>query len=145
MQRLRAACGGAHITAKRIMGLTLDDLKKVGVSQRKAETIRTFACTVEDNTIHLGSFTKMSDEDILTTLTAVKGIGPWTAEMFLIFALGRQDVFPLHDSAIKSVISELYRVDTSKPDILRDISNRWRPFRSVACWYLYRYKNAKNG
>jgi adenine-specific DNA-methyltransferase len=145
MRRLRAACGGAHITAKRIMALTLDDLKKVGVSQRKAETIRTFACAVEDNTIHLGSFTKMSDEDILSTLTAVKGIGPWTAEMFLIFALGRQDVFPLHDSALKSVISELYRVDTSKPDILRDISNRWRPFRSVACWYLYRYKNAKHG
>ena len=115
------------------------------MSQRKAETIRAFASTVEKDTIRLSAFAGMSDEEIQRALTAVKGIGPWTAEMFLIFAMGRQDVFPIHDNALNSVISKLYRVDTSKQELLRDISNRWRPYRSVACWYLYKYKNLQGG
>ena len=145
LRRVRATCGGERITAKRIIALSLGDLKKAGVSQRKAETIRAFASAVEKGEIRLGAFAKMSDANILRALTAMKGIGPWTAEMFLIFAMGRQDVFSIHDNALSNVISELYRVDASKPDILRDISNRWRPYRSVACWYLYKYKNDKNG
>ena len=145
VRRLRAVCGGGRITAKHISALSLNDLRKAGMSQRKAETIRAFASTVEKDTIRLSAFAGMSDEEIQRALTAVKGIGPWTAEMFLIFAMGRQDVFPIHDNALNSVISKLYRVDTSKQELLRDISNRWRPYRSVACWYLYKYKNLQGG
>lgn len=145
LSRLRRVCGGGGFTSKRICSLSLDDLRKAGVSQRKAETILAFASAVNEGSIRLSAFSKMSDDDIYSTLTAVKGIGPWTAEMFLIFAMGRQDLFPTHDTAIGSVIQELYRVDTAKPDVLRDISNRWRPYRSVACWYLYKYKNERSG
>lgn len=145
LKKLRAICGGGRITHSRVLSLTVKDLRHAGVSQRKAETIRAFAKAVEANAIRLGQFPTMSDEDITTALTGVKGIGPWTAEMFLIFAMGRQDVFPVHDVALQSVIEELYGVDSTKPEMIRDVSNRWRPYRSIACWYLYKYKNSKTG
>ena len=113
------------------------------MSRRKAETIQTFAHAVENGSIRLKMFDTMKDDAIHATLTSVKGIGSWTADIFLIFAMGRPDVIPIHDTALNGVISELYRLDASNPDILRDISNRWRPYRSAACWYLYKYKNAK--
>jgi DNA-3-methyladenine glycosylase II len=91
--------------------------------------------------IRLNTFSKKTDEEIQEELMTVKGIGPWTAEMFLIFAMARPDVFSLHDGALKSVIGELHKVDADKQDNLIRISERWRPYRSVACWYLYKHKN----
>ena len=145
LKRLKVVCGGGRITAKRILGLSLEELKTVGLSRRKAETIQAFARAVEENVIRLNAFLKMSDEDIQNALTSVKGIGPWTVEMLLIFAMARPDVFSLHDGALKSVIGELYKVDTARQDVLLEVSNKWRPYRSIACWYLYKQKNSSDG
>jgi len=144
LRRLQLACGGGLLTPKCILSMPIADLKKCGISGRKAKTIRAFGKALTNGTVTLSSFEKMSNEKIYEALTAFKGIGPWTAEMFLIFAMGRHDVFPMHDTALNGVIRELYRVDTTKPKVLQDLSNRWRPYRSVACWYLYKYKNAKS-
>lgn len=144
-KKLKVICGGGRITHGRVLSLAVKDLRKAGVSRRKAETIHALAKTVEENAIRLSQFTTMSDEDIARALMGVKGIGPWTAEMVLIFAMGRRDVFPAHDVALQSTIKELYGVDASKPETIRDVSNRWRPYRSIACWYLYKHKNSKTG
>lgn len=143
LKRLRAVCGGGRISHKRILALSLEALRSVGMSQRKAETIQAYARAIEEGVIRLNTFSKKTDEEIQEELMTVKGIGPWTAEMFLIFAMARPDVFSLYDGALKSVIGELYKVDADKPDNLIKISDRWRPYRSVACWYLYKHKNDK--
>jgi DNA-3-methyladenine glycosylase II len=78
----------------------------------------------------------MTDEEVITTLTQIRGVGKWTAEMILIFTLGRPDVFSLGDLGIRNAITKLYGI-TDKEKML-ELSKRWIPYRSTACWYLWR-------
>ena len=81
----------------------------------------------------------MTDDEVITALTQVKGIGRWTAEMFLIFRLQRPDVFPVGDLGIVNAIQKAYRLRKKPtPDRMRRLAEAWRPHRSVACWYLWR-------
>jgi DNA-3-methyladenine glycosylase II len=81
----------------------------------------------------------MPDEDVIVALTQIKGIGRWTAEMFLIFRLQRPDVLPIGDLGIVNAIQKAYRLRRKPtPDRLRKLGEAWRPYRSVACWYLWR-------
>jgi len=94
---------------------------------------------VEQGKINLELLSTMSDEEVIAELTLVKGIGRWTAEMFLIFCLGRPDILPLTDLGIRKAVHELYSLpELPKPVELLAISQPWRPYRTVASWYLWK-------
>ena len=92
-----------------------------------------------ENRLPLESLQTQSDEEVFRTLTEVKGIGPWTAEVFLMFRLGRMDVFPADDLGLIKAVQRMYRL-RKRPsrDRLMKIAEPWRPYRSVAAWYLWR-------
>ena len=82
---------------------------------------------------------RLSDEDVIETLTTVKGIGRWTAEIFLMFRLGRLDVLPVDDYGVRKAMQRAYRMRAlPKPDRMRRVAEPWRPYRTAACWYLWR-------
>ena len=115
-------------------------LRKVGLSQSKEHTIRGLATGVKNGTIpdreHLQS---LNDEEIIQSLTIHRGIGPWTVQMFLIFHLGRPDVWPVTDLGIRRGYKIVYRLEAlPKPSELTVSGDSWKPFRSVASWYLWR-------
>jgi DNA-3-methyladenine glycosylase II len=109
-------------------------LRRLGLSQTKAGTLREVARLAD-----VGAFDdldSLSDDDVSGRLTAIKGIGPWTAHMVLMFALGRPDVWPVGDVGIQRAARELY--DADGRDALENLGERFRPYRSHAAWYLWR-------
>jgi len=129
--------------------LNLDDsvLRKVGLSFQKIKYLRGLAQWVKSGELDFSALLKMDDEIAIQQLVQVKGIGRWTAEMYLIFSLNRQDLLPLGDAALEAALKRLYELPEEgweKPAI--SIAEKWRPWRTVACWYLYRYhKMLKDG
>ena len=127
------------ISAASIARLTLEELRSVGVSPQKAGYLLDLANRVTRGDLRLDRVARMSDEEVIDALIQVKGIGVWTAQMFLIFSLGRLDVFPHDDLGVRSAIRNLYGLD-ALPD--KEISHRiatpWRPYASVASWYCWR-------
>lgn len=125
--------------------LNCDSLKKAGVSSRKISYLSDLAEKIEKEQLDLTVLEDMSDDEVISELTKVKGIGRWTAEMYMIFVLGRMDVFPISDMGIKSSIISIYGIDSSnyeKEAIL--ISNKWRPYRSISSWYLWAHLDLEN-
>jgi DNA-3-methyladenine glycosylase II len=120
--------------------LTADNIMKTfGLSNKKIEYIKLLSTDIIKGNINLNSFEEKEDEEIINELTKLKGIGRWTAEMFLIFCLERKDVFPLKDLGIKKAIQRWY-FNPEYPDeqSLIDLSNIWKPYRSIASWYLWK-------
>jgi DNA-3-methyladenine glycosylase II len=114
-------------------------LLKAGLSNAKVAYIRDLAARVRDGTLDLSRFKDESDEDVIAELVAVKGIGLWTAEMFLIFHLGRQDVVSAGDLGIRRAVQIAYGLDELPgPEEMERISENWRPHRTLACLYLWR-------
>ncbi len=131
-----------HVLAK----ADLVDLRSAGLSRSKAVYLQALADYFLANPDAESNLRAMTDEAAVAELTAVKGVGRWTAEMVLIFAMGRRDLLPLDDLAIYQSIVELYGLDpTAKPRQLKPqmtaIAEAWRPYRSVACLYLYGWRN----
>jgi DNA-3-methyladenine glycosylase II len=122
-----------------LSSLTDDQLRAAGISRQKASYLRDLGSKVAAGDVPLDALDALADEDIITALTKVKGIGRWTAEMFLIFRLQRPDVLPVNDLGILNAIQKAYRL-RKKPTAkrLRQIGEPWRPYRSIACWYLWR-------
>jgi DNA-3-methyladenine glycosylase II len=112
---------------------------KIGLSFRKIEYIKDLSSRISTKRLDLSLLPTMTDEEIITELIKVKGIGRWTAEMFLIFGLGRQDVMPLQDLAVRKAIQKLYNL-SHLPDskYILKISSSWKPYRSIATWYLWK-------
>ena len=120
--------------------LTADNImKSFGLSNKKIEYIKLLSTDIIRGNINLNSFEEKEDEEIINELTKLKGIGRWTAEMFLIFCLERKDVFPLKDLGIKKAIQRWY-FNPEYPDeqSIIDLSNIWKPYRSIASWYLWK-------
>ena len=120
--------------------LTADNImRSFGLSNKKIEYIKLLSTDIIKGNINLNSFEEKEDEEIINELTKFKGIGRWTAEMFLIFCLERKDVFPLKDLGIKKAIQRWY-FNHEYPDeqSIIDLSNIWKPYRSVASWYLWK-------
>jgi DNA-3-methyladenine glycosylase II len=120
--------------------LTADNImKSFGLSNKKIEYIKLLSTDIIKGNINLNSFEEKEDEEIINELTKLKGIGRWTAEMFLIFCLERKDVFPLKDLGIKKAIQRWY-FNHEYPDeqSIIDLSNIWKPYRSIASWYLWK-------
>jgi adenine-specific DNA-methyltransferase len=141
--RIRSLFGKKPINAHNFINLDRADLKKAGISGRKLECLFDLTKKILDGSLKLPNLKSLPDDEVVRQLTQVKGIGPWTAEMYLIFALARPDIFPLHDHGLRKTIVELYKVRVASDDAISKIANSWKPHRSTACWYLYRYKNAK--
>lgn len=116
-----------------------EQLRAVGLSRQKSSYLRDLCDKVSTGVVDLGALDALSDEEIIKALVAVKGIGRWSAEMFLIFRLLRPDVLPVDDLGIVVAVQRAYKL-RKRPtaDRLRRIGEAWRPYRSVACWYLWR-------
>jgi len=135
--RLEAACDG-DVTPTSILKLSDAQLRAVGLSKQKLSYVRSLAELTQSGEIVFEKLDEMNDEDIIEHLTRVKGIGRWTAQMFLMFALRRPDVMPHVDFGLNSAIKKHYRKRKLKPPHIDKISKSWSPYRSIACWYLWR-------
>ena len=128
-----------QVSAASIACATDDDLRAVGLSRQKSAYLRDLCARVADGRLQLDALDRMTDEEVITALSQVKGIGRWTAEMFLIFRLHRPDVLPVGDLGIVNAVKKVYRLRKKPtPERIVKIGEAWRPYRSVASWYLWR-------
>jgi DNA-3-methyladenine glycosylase II len=135
--RLVACCG--EMTPQKVLSKPRPELRACGLSDRKTEYIADLAQHFADGRIHARDWPRMGDEEIIAELTDVRGIGRWTAEMFLMFNLLRPDVFPLDDLGLQKAIRVSYfRKRAVSLRTMRKLGETWRPWRSVATWYLWR-------
>ncbi len=121
-----------------ILEVPPETLRGVGLSRQKASYLHDLSARVVAGTLRLDELDELSDEQVMEALTAVKGVGRWTAEMILIFQLGRPDVLPVDDVGVLRSIQNVYglRGRPSEKQVLR-LGERWRPYRSIASWYLW--------
>jgi DNA-3-methyladenine glycosylase II len=127
-------------------------LRSVGLSPQKLKYVRDLCARIVDGSLKLDTLNLLSDDEVIEALTSVKGIGRWTAEMFLMFRLHRPDVLPVGDLGIVKAVQRAYKLRSlPSPERLTKIGETWRPYRSVACWYLWAsldtppVKSGKNG
>ena len=139
-ERLESLLGDQGMHPEAIAALSPEQLRSVGLSKQKAAYIADLARRSADGTVPLSRMGRMSDEAVIESLTQTKGIGRWTAQMFLIFSLGRPDVFPVDDLGVRVALARLYSL-SEKPsrDELAEIGRRWSPFATVGSWYCWRY------
>ena len=137
--RLEALIGTQRFTAASVARLSREQLRSAGLSGQKAEYLHALAGAVSERTLRLDRAARMADEELIEHLTAVKGIGRWTAQMFLMFSLGRPDVFPHEDLGIRAAIKNLYGL-SAMPDrhTCHRVAEPWRPYATVASWYCWR-------
>jgi len=127
-----------NVTPQKVLAKKRPQLRACGLSDRKVEYIADLAQHFADGKIHVRRWPGMGDEDIIAELTEVRGIGRWTAEMFLMFNLMRPDVFPLDDLGLQKGIRLSYFKKSVSLNRMRKLGETWRPWRSVATWYLWR-------
>jgi DNA-3-methyladenine glycosylase II len=129
----------SKINPKIIAKTHSNTLKSVGLSRQKVSYLKNLAEAFIEKKIKLNMWNKMTDEEIVQDLIQIKGIGRWTAEMFLIFNLCRADIFPLDDIGMIKGLCKLYKISypAEKEKIIK-IGTKWKPYRSVATWYLWR-------
>jgi DNA-3-methyladenine glycosylase II len=119
-------------------------LRKAGISRQKAGYLRNVAAFAQTEGMAYEKVHRMNDEEVIAYLTQIKGVGQWTVEMLLMFPLGRPDVLPVADLGIQQVMAKLYRLRVQGPKLkerMVEIADTWRPYRSVACKYLWRAKD----
>lgn len=124
---------------EQVLAKTVAELRAVGLSEKKALYIKDLAAHIRDGKLDFHRFHRMADEEIIEHLTQVKGIGKWTAQMFLMFNLGRPDVMPADDLGVQNAVRRHYRM-RQRPNRKRLLKHaeRWRPYRTAAAWYLWR-------
>jgi len=126
-------------TATQILATRRSKLRKTGMSGMKIDYLKDLARNIEEGRLKIKSLPKMSDEQVIEQLTQIKGIGRWTAEMFLIFSLGRQDVLPVHDLGLQKAVQFAFSLpQLPKPKEVEKLGERWKPYRSIATWYLWK-------
>lgn len=138
-KRLQELAGPEGLTAANLARFRADELRSVGLSPQKTAYVTDLAAKVNDGTVDLRRIGRLPDERVVEQLTQVKGIGRWTAQMFLIFSLGRPDVFPHDDLGVRTAIRNRYGL-AELPDKATShaIAASWRPYASVASWYCWR-------
>jgi DNA-3-methyladenine glycosylase II len=137
--RFRGLFADGAITVQGVAGLEDQTIRGVGLSGQKLRYLRGLCEQIADGRLKLDELENLSDDEVIERLTAVKGFGRWTAEMFLMFRLHRPDVLPVADLGIMKAVQKLYRLrKRPNPKKILRIGEPWRPYRSVACWYLWR-------
>lgn len=135
--RLLQACGGL-ISPDAVAALDDAAFAASGVSRQKRNYLRGLAAAALAAPAFFAALEQLSDEAAIEALTAIKGVGRWTAEMYLMFCLGRLDVLPLGDVSIRAAVADIYGLPRAAPGAgLIALAETWRPYRSVACWYFY--------
>ena len=137
--RLVQVAGGSPISPKRLAKLTDEQYQACGVSGAKRRTFQAICDYVKANPDFLPGIATREDDELREQLVSIKGIGPWTVDMFLMFGLGRMDVLPVGDYGVKSGVQKLFGlVALPKPAELERIAEPWKPYRSMAAWYVWR-------
>jgi DNA-3-methyladenine glycosylase II len=130
--------GGQVPTAQELLDAEGGDLRQAGLSGRKVEYLKDLAAKVLSGELELHRFAEMADDDIVAELVAVRGLGLWTAQMFLMFHLERPDVLPVGDLGIRNAVRDAYGLAAPPgPAELEQIAEPWRPYRTLACLYLW--------
>jgi DNA-3-methyladenine glycosylase II len=138
--RVLALSGGKRLRPEHILGMPDEPLRTAGLSASKLAALRDLAAKAADGTVPtLARLRRMSDDEIIARLTEVYGVGRWTVEMLLMFGLGRPDVLPVGDYAVRKGFAIIYGLEgMPRPKELEAYGERWRPYRSVASWYMWR-------
>jgi DNA-3-methyladenine glycosylase II len=136
--RMLELFGGHTPTPKQLLKVNPDKIRAAGLSRPKIAYLRDLATHVEEGTLELERLPELPDEEVAAQLTSIKGLGPWTADMFLMFHLGRPDILPVGDQGIRRAVMVEYRL-RKLPDAkrLEKIAKPWRPYRTLACLYLW--------
>ena len=140
--RLLEAAGDGKRTPKispeSLLEFDVDSLRAIGVSRQKATYVLDLADKVSSRAVDLDNIHRKTDDAVIESLTQVKGIGIWTAQMFLMFSLGRLNVLPVDDLGLKNAIRKQYELDdVPGRSEMEDLAVHWRPFATIACWYLW--------
>ena len=146
-QRFIELYKGKEPTAKKIVETKFETLRAIGLSNAKAKYILNVANFEIENGMSAKKLNKMSNEEVITYLTQIKGVGKWTVEMLLMFALGREDVFAVDDFGIQSAMIKMYNLNAEDKKEMRQrmlkISAKWEPYRTFACLHLWHWKDEK--
>ena len=139
-----AALAGEPLTPEGILKLSDEQLRSVGLSKQKSAYLKDLAAKTAAGLLDFGRLPELADEEVIEHLTQVKGIGVWTAHMFLMFSLRRPNVLPTGDYGVQMAIRKHYKKrKLPKPKDMEKIAKAWEPFRSVACWYMWRSLDIK--
>jgi DNA-3-methyladenine glycosylase II len=158
-----AALAGEPLTPEGILKLSDAQMRAVGLSKQKTSYLKDLAAQTSSGTLNFAQLHELSDKDVIEHLTQVKGIGVWTAQMFLIFSLRRANVLPTGDFGVRMAMYRHYlnvqrtksaktssvkkgrkrKIKLPTPEQMEKIAKRWDPYRSVACWYLWRSLDTK--
>ena len=135
---------GEPLSPAGILRLTDEQMRAVGLSKQKSSYLKDLAAKTASGTLDFSRLHELPDEEVIKHLTQVKGIGVWTAHMFLMFSLRRPDVLPTGDYGVQMAMKKHYRKrNLPKPRDMERIARAWAPYRSVACWYLWRSLDLK--
>jgi DNA-3-methyladenine glycosylase II len=138
------ALAGDPLTPEGILNLTDGQMRGVGLSRQKTSYLRDLAEKTKAGLLEFERMPEMSEEEVIAHLTQVKGVGVWTAHMFLMFTLRRPDVLPVGDYGIQAAIKKHYKKRKwPKPAVMLKVAKSWAPYRSIACWYLWRSLDIK--
>ncbi len=139
--------GSEEPTPQQIIDTPFDKLRSIGLSNAKVNYVQNVAKYLLEHNADDKKLNKMSDEEVIAFLTPIKGVGRWTVEMLLMFTLGREDVFAVDDLGIQQAMAKVYKLDITDKKALREkmlkISAKWAPYRTYACFYLWKYKDTK--
>lgn len=137
--RLRENLGRRGLTARAVLAASDEALRSAGLSASKANYLKDLAGKTHNGELAFAEFAELSDAEVMERLMTVRGIGPWTAEMFLIFSLGRLDVLPVGDMGLRAGVQRHYQLaELPEKERLFELAEPWRPYRSVATWYIWR-------
>lgn len=138
-QRVRDLYGGGFPTPAQLLKTPDATLRSAGLSGRKVEYVKELATRTEAQSIAILGIHEMTDDDVMETLVSVRGIGRWTAQMVLMFRLGRPDILPELDLGVQKAVQRLHRMrKLPTPEKLAKIGAKWAPYRTIAAWYLWR-------
>jgi DNA-3-methyladenine glycosylase II len=139
-----AALAGDPLTPQGILKLSNEQLRSVGLSKQKSAYLKDLAAKTASGALDFTRLLELSDEEVIQHLTQVKGVGVWTAHMFLMFSLRRPNVLPTGDYGVQVAIRKHYKKrKLPKPKDMEKIAKAWEPYRSVACWYMWRSLDIK--
>lgn len=145
INRFIALFDNETITASSLIAQKDQDLRNVGMSWSKVSYIKNIAKAVQDKELDFVLLEHLKDEEVIKILTKIKGIGVWTAEMFLIFSMGREDVFSATDIGLQNAIKNNYKLsEKPKQEYIKELSSKWKPYRSYAALALWQSLNNSN-
>lgn len=138
-RRVQAACGRGGLRPKRLMELPDEELRAAGLSGSKLLSLRSLSQFFLDNAAIVRNLKRMPDGEVIEALLPIRGVGVWTAQMFLIFCLGRPDVLPTGDLGLRAGVRDHFEMsDLPEHDDLEELAEAWRPHRTAATWYFWR-------